>query len=39
LLCNIYLHELDEFVEGMLLPKSNRERKNKRSDEWNEAIG
>jgi group II intron reverse transcriptase/maturase len=37
LLCNIYLHELDKFVEGMLLPKWNREREDKRSDEWNEA--
>ena len=38
LLCNIYLHELDKFVEDMLLPKWNRERKeDKRSDEWNEA--
>jgi hypothetical protein len=37
LLCNIYLHELDKFIEGMLLPKWNRERTDKRSEEWNEA--
>jgi group II intron reverse transcriptase/maturase len=37
LLCNIYMHQLDEYMEDTLLPLWNKKRNNKVSEEYKEA--